>query len=643
MNMLRSRSSWSGIVFVVLLAPVWGTVAWSDEDPSGAPAGYRVAPVAVPQAPAGLNDMLQPLAPLAVAAPARAVPTDLDNAAPPSWSSVALWERLTAFTPAQRVNAAIELELGGSAGPADRLAAARIQELWGEGRYDEAIAELRSYENAGGRAALGIAWKEPVAREEAFATAGALATSGGGTDVRIGTRTGGHITTLEEDAASGALYAVVAWGATSGGEAWWTVNRSTDNGATWTETYVWTGGASSGIVDMSATVVGGYVYIGYVSGDAANEYRLRRCLASTGGVDNAYSYHTVVDVGTLTIREVTVVSNAMSSNNRVYCFAIQSDNAVRHFWTVASTATSFTESSPVGASASQGLDATWNPGYASCYLQMCYSGTDGKMHVQRYSGTWSDVTLLTSNVLHRHGASVSSYHDVVICAYEYQMTNGQGIAYGISYDGGASGWDLYNYVFEPASGEGPYQCPDVDTHNGVGCAIIASHEEGEPDAVYCRKRAVFAPGVWEDKWKFNDNDVQTGTQTTLAHVPMLDAPCFSLGAIYFYGTTPYFDLPMLGTTAVPDAGVAANVRLDPPAPNPLADRATVRLALPTAARARLEVFDVLGRRVATLADGTLEAGAHSFTLDGRRLASGVHFCRLSAGPVQRVSRFVVIH
>jgi hypothetical protein len=629
----------STLALVVLPALAWSTAAWSADDPSGAPAGYRVVRADRPAAPAGLNDMLRTPAEATTPQAAPKANTDLVQLPSLTQRGIELWERLSALSPAQRANAEIELEFGSKAGPADRLAASRVRELWDGGLYDEAIAELRSFESGGGRAALGIAWKEPLT------PTGGLSTAGGGTDVRIGTRTDGRLVSLEHDAASGGLYAVVGWGATTGGEAYWTVNRSTNDGASWAETYSWYAGATGGLVDVSATVVGGFVYIGYVEGDVASEYRLRRCSAATGAVDAGYGYKVVVNAGTLSIREVTVVSNAMSSDNRLYCFAIQSDNAVRHFWTVASTATSFSELSPAGASARTGLDASWNPGYATNYLHLAYAGTDDKIHVQCLSPSgWTDVTLLSAAaVSHRHGVSVSSYQDVLICAYELQMTNGQGIAYGISYAGGAGSWDLYNYVFEPAAGEGPYQCPDVDTHNGVGCAIIASHEEGEPDAVYCRKRAVFAPGLWEDKWPFNDHDVTTGTPTTLAPVPVLGPTCFGLGAIYFYGASPYFDLPMLGTADVPGPGAATGVRLHPPAPNPFTDRATVRFTLPAAGPARLEVFDVFGARVATLADGPMEAGTHAFQVDGRGLGSGVYFCRLTAGPARQVERFLVIH
>jgi len=73
------------------------------------------------------------------------------------------------------------------------------------------------------------------------------------------------------------------------------------------------------------------------------------------------------------------------------------------------------------------------------------------------------------------------------------------------------------------------------------------------------------------------------------------------------------------------------LELLPSAPNPFAQAARLRYRLPDPARVRLEVFDLLGRRVATLVDGEKEAGPHEVQLDGSRLAAGTYFVRLTAG------------
>ncbi len=68
-----------------------------------------------------------------------------------------------------------------------------------------------------------------------------------------------------------------------------------------------------------------------------------------------------------------------------------------------------------------------------------------------------------------------------------------------------------------------------------------------------------------------------------------------------------------------------------PWPNPFNPTASLRFALPEATRARLDIFDLQGRRLATLLDGELEAGFHEIRWDAGDRASGVYFARLRAG------------
>ncbi len=66
-------------------------------------------------------------------------------------------------------------------------------------------------------------------------------------------------------------------------------------------------------------------------------------------------------------------------------------------------------------------------------------------------------------------------------------------------------------------------------------------------------------------------------------------------------------------------------------PNPFATAATIRFTVGEASEVRLAVYDALGREVAVLADGTVEAGTHEAVLNGRDFPSGVYAWRLMAG------------
>ncbi len=66
-------------------------------------------------------------------------------------------------------------------------------------------------------------------------------------------------------------------------------------------------------------------------------------------------------------------------------------------------------------------------------------------------------------------------------------------------------------------------------------------------------------------------------------------------------------------------------------PNPFNPSTTIRFDIPTAISVKLEVFDVVGRHVATMVDEEMSAGRHTAVFDGLNLPSGVYVTRLSAG------------
>jgi hypothetical protein len=80
--------------------------------------------------------------------------------------------------------------------------------------------------------------------------------------------------------------------------------------------------------------------------------------------------------------------------------------------------------------------------------------------------------------------------------------------------------------------------------------------------------------------------------------------------------------------------VAARIRLAQARPNPFRTSTTLAFEIGTAGHARVAIFDVAGRRVALLADRSLEAGRHRVTWDGRtasgsEAAQGIYFARVT--------------
>ena len=89
------------------------------------------------------------------------------------------------------------------------------------------------------------------------------------------------------------------------------------------------------------------------------------------------------------------------------------------------------------------------------------------------------------------------------------------------------------------------------------------------------------------------------------------------------------------------AASAALTALQPPAPNPTAGTTTLRATLATAADVDLAVYDLLGRRVATLASGPHPAGALDATWDAATVPPGVYLARLTADGTVSTQRLTV--
>ena len=96
--------------------------------------------------------------------------------------------------------------------------------------------------------------------------------------------------------------------------------------------------------------------------------------------------------------------------------------------------------------------------------------------------------------------------------------------------------------------------------------------------------------------------------------------------------------------ATPDAGfqVSRQLALHPNFPDPTSGTTNVSYTIAAPADVQLEVFDVLGRRVATIVDERQEPGTFTQTFDASRLQSGMYLIRLQAGSQQRVERMVVV-
>ena len=168
-------------------------------------------------------------------------------------------------------------------------------------------------------------------------------------------------------------------------------------------------------------------------------------------------------------------------------------------------------------------------------------------------------------------------------------------------------------------------------NTGTATLVISAVASDDANFWAGRSTLILAPGASDTLGIFFDPSV-AGPDTATLTLTTNDA--FSPHAVLLVGNGS-------GTVGV-EGGTPLAFGLWQNQPNPFTFRTSIRYALPRRADVSLEVFDLQGHRVATLARGeqppglyTVPFGADALDVDGRalsRLGSGVYFYRFRAGP-----------
>jgi len=82
-------------------------------------------------------------------------------------------------------------------------------------------------------------------------------------------------------------------------------------------------------------------------------------------------------------------------------------------------------------------------------------------------------------------------------------------------------------------------------------------------------------------------------------------------------------------------------------PNPFNPETQIRYAIPEQVHVRMDIYNVTGKKVRTLAAGVMNAGYHSVSWDGRdgfgnAVSGGLYLCRIQAGNYQQTIRMLLM-
>jgi hypothetical protein len=77
-------------------------------------------------------------------------------------------------------------------------------------------------------------------------------------------------------------------------------------------------------------------------------------------------------------------------------------------------------------------------------------------------------------------------------------------------------------------------------------------------------------------------------------------------------------------------------------PNPFNPATTIQYAIPEAGKVVVEIFDVQGRKISTLANEFQRSGRHKLNFNAESLSSGIYFCKISSGHFNKTIKMMLI-
>ena len=517
---------------------------------------------------------------------------------------------LEQMSPAERANSRISVEFESSDDDAVSLGH-QVERLWNGGQFDEALARLGDIEARVGRVALGNSWRKPVPT---------LATGLWGRDVRIGNRDSLLEVSFAAEPSSGNLFVALRRGGVS---PHFVVCMSADSGATWYETFTWTGSPPA---SLGAAVLASHFYVAYNSpGEDAEHVRLRRFSCSDGSADTfrgriSWVVPCTLDVGD-TMREVSLVSNP--NNNRLCIVSLVSDGSVRVSFAGASAESWTKVPTGISSGAGNGLDATSDRRSDTTYLFFSYYDASDSLRVYGRSGP-----PFSRPAGRGTPTSISAYCGTVICAYEDETVSPHQVRYVVS-DGDT--W-MMGTLSDPDTAA---QAAGVTVCGGDGFAAVFSQGSPTGELRFCRRTD---SGPWSDPVSIANNEPYRNRP----EIAYLGNGVF--GVTYLSNTSPvvrgaFFDRSdwVYGIAErrrlIVDEGV---LRVTP---NPLRRLATVRYSLPKAGLATFDVYDATGRGVLSQ---TITAGrTGTANLDLRRLQAGVYVVKFKTDGFSPTQKLVV--
>ena len=207
----------------------------------------------------------------------------------------------------------------------------------------------------------------------------------------------------------------------------------------------------------------------------------------------------------------------------------------------------------------------------------------------------------------------------------------------------AIGFDQTGYVYAGIWGMGVYRSPDNGENweradNGVTNHYISSLASNILDLVFVGTNG---GGV------FQTNDNGDHWQAMNSGLTNTDIKCLAMSPDgYLYTGTKGGGVFKSVNTTLGVKRISGNIpnkfALRQNYPNPFNPSTIIKYTLPKASPVTLKIYDILGRELKTLVNGSQEAGYKSVQFNASALPSGIYFYRLQAGAYVETKKLLLL-
>ena len=117
---------------------------------------------------------------------------------------------------------------------------------------------------------------------------------------------------------------------------------------------------------------------------------------------------------------------------------------------------------------------------------------------------------------------------------------------------------------------------------------------------------------------------------------------YTVRMLNLWGDPSIFPKYDIQTEVKQEDNIPTNFTLYQNYPNPFNPTTTIKFALPTDSKVKINVYNSIGQLVKTLVDGEMSSGYHEVNFDASWLASGIYLYQLQAGEYNSVKKMILI-